>query len=229
MTDLAWRIVEVLALQLAPAEREAALGDLIETRTTAWCGMREISGLVARRQLQLLGNWRPWVAVFGLALPTSFVLMGTSVSVSSTFRCMRWQVVAAHDGLKFLFIAFLLASASWSAGFVVSSISRKTLWMSGLACLMPCLFCFFRFRIETLPRLSLFLFILPAVLGIRQGIRTMRISLGFAAALAVATTMSMILTWSRGSWLYDGALLWPPWYIVAITYRKASNDRSAAA
>ena len=52
MTDLAWRIVEVLALQLAPAEREAALGDLIETRTTAWCGMREISGLVARRQLQ---------------------------------------------------------------------------------------------------------------------------------------------------------------------------------
>ena len=148
MTDLAWRIVEVLALQLTPAEREAALGDLIETRTTAWCGIREISGLVARRQLQLLDNWRPWVAVSGLALPASFVLMGTSVSVSSTFQCVRWQVLAAHDVLEFLSIALLLASASWSAGFVVSSISPKTLWMSAVSCLLPCLFLLLSYRIS---------------------------------------------------------------------------------
>src|ERR1700758_374713 len=156
MTRLAWRGIEVLALQLAPSEREVVLGDLIEAGTTAWEGMREISGLVVRRQLQLLNNWRPWMAVFCLALPASFVLMGTSVSTSSTFRCMSWQMMAAHDVLKFLSIAFLLACASWSAGFVVSSISRKTLWMSGVSCLLPCLFCFFRFRIESLPRLSLF-------------------------------------------------------------------------
>jgi hypothetical protein len=222
-------MVEVLALQLTPAEREAALGDLIETRTTAWCGIREISGLVARRQLQLLDNWRPWVAVFGLALPASFVLMGTSVSVSSTFQCVRWQVLAAHDVLKFLSIALLLVSASWSAGFVVSSISRKTLWMSAVCCLLPCVVCFCRFRIESLPRLSLFLFILPAVLGIRHGIRATRISLGFAAVLAVATTMWMILTWSKGFCLFDAALLWPPWYIVASVYRKAATKKSEAA
>jgi hypothetical protein len=229
MPDLGWRLVEVLALQLTPADREAALGDLMETRTTAWCAIREITGLVARRQLQSLRDWPPWVAVFGLALPASFVLMGTSVSVSSTIQAMRWQVLAAHDVLKFLSVALLLASASWSAGFVVSSISRKTLWMSGVSCLLPCLFCFFRFRIESLPRLSLFLFIVPAVLGVWHGLRTMRISLGFATALAIVMTMWMIATRSSGFWLFDVALLWPPWYIVASVYRKAATKKSAAA
>lgn len=229
MTALAWRLVEVLALQLAPAEREVVLGDLIETGATAWQGMREVSGLVMRRQLQLLNNWHPWVAVFGLALPASFVLMGTSVSASSTFQSMSWQMMAAHDVLKFLSIAFLLACASWSAGFVVSSISRKTIWLSGVSCLLPCLFCFFRFRIESLPRLSLFLFILPAFLGICHGIRTLRINLGVAAVQAVAVTIWMIPTSGRGFWFLNCALLWPPWYIVATVYRKAAAEKSVAA
>jgi len=229
MTRLAWRIIGVLALSLTPAEREVALGDLIESRTAAWCSLREIVGLVARRQLQRLNSWRPWVAIFCLALPASFVLMGTSVSVSSTIQRMRWQMVATHDVLNCLSIAFLLACASWSAGFVVSSISHKTLWLTGFSCLLPCLFCFFRFRIESLPRLSLFLFVLPAVLGVWQGIRTMRIRLSIAAALAIAMTMWMAPIWSRRFWLCDAALLWPSWYIVATAYRRAATKKSAAA
>jgi hypothetical protein len=215
MTRLAWRVIEVLALQLTPSEREAVLGDLSETGATAWEGMRELSGLLVRRQLQLLNDWRPWLAVFCLALPASFVLMGTSVSI-----------MTAHDLRKILTIAFLLACASWSAGFVVSSISRKTLWMSGVSCLLPCLLCSFRFHIESLSRLSLFLFIMPAFLGVWHGIRTMRINLGFAASLAVAVTMWTIPMWSRGFWLLDCALLWPPWYIVATAYRKPTTKRA---
>ena len=227
MTPLAWRLLEVLALQLTPSERDAVLGDLIETGTTAWEGMREVLGLVVRRQLQLLNNWRPWLAVFCVVLPGSFILMGTSVSASSTFQRMS-QMMTARDLLKVVAVACLLACAAWSAGFVVSSISRKTLWISGVCSLLPCLFCFFRFRIESLPRLSLFLFILPALLGVWHGIRAIRINLGLAAPLAVALTLWMIPSWSRGFGLLDFALLWPPWYIVATSYRKpASRKRSA--
>jgi hypothetical protein len=226
VTNLAWKFVESLALRLQPAEREAALGDLIEARTTAWRGIREVLGLVMRRQLQLWNSWRPWVAAFGLALPTSFVLMGTSVSVTATFHRMRGQMVTAHDALlNLVFIVFLLISWSWSAGFVVSSISRKSLWMSSVSCLVPCLFCFIRFRIESLPRFSLFLFILPAVVGVWQGVRTMRINLTFAIVMAVSVTMLMILTWSRGFWLFNMALLWPSWYIVATASGNAAMKK----
>jgi hypothetical protein len=226
LTNLVWRFVEALALELSPSEREAVLGDLIETRTPPWRALREISGLVTLRQLQLWNNWRPWVAAFGLALPASFILMGTSVSISSTFQRMRGQTVTANDTLlNLVFIVFLMISWSWTAGFVVSSISRRTLWISGLSSLIPCLFCFARFRIESLPRFSLFLFILPAVLGAWQGTRTMRVNLGFAVVVAASLTTLMILTWSNGFWLFKWALLWPSWYIVATASGNATMRR----
>ena len=167
------------------------------------------------------------MAVFCLALPASFVLMGTFVVVSSTIQHMRWRMVAAHDVLNCLAIAFLLACASWSAGLAVTSISRKTLWLSGISCLLPCVFCFCRFRIESLPRLSLFLFLFPAALGAWQSIRTMRIRRGFAAALAIALTMWIALTWTRGLSL-NAVLLWPSWYILATAYRKAATNEGTA-
>jgi hypothetical protein len=73
MRNIAWKLFEVMTLPLTPMEREIVLGDLIETRETAWRGMREVSGLVARRQLQLWNSWRPWLAAPGLAFPCSFL------------------------------------------------------------------------------------------------------------------------------------------------------------
>jgi hypothetical protein len=86
MRNIAWKLIEVMTLQLTPTERESVLGDLIETRETAWRGMREVSELVLRRQLQLWNSWRPWLAAPGLALPCSFLLMGFSFAISSELR-----------------------------------------------------------------------------------------------------------------------------------------------
>ena len=36
MKNIAWKLIEAMALQLTPAEREIVLGDLIETHETAW-------------------------------------------------------------------------------------------------------------------------------------------------------------------------------------------------
>lgn len=79
MRNITRKAIEVMALQLTPTEREIVLGDLIEARETAWRGMREVSGLAVRRQLQLWKGWRPWLAAPGLTPPCSFMLIHSDV------------------------------------------------------------------------------------------------------------------------------------------------------
>ena len=83
MTSMHWPLVEVAAQLLERSEREAVLGDLLETGEGTWRSLLDVLGLVIRRQLLLWKSWRPWVAAFGLAFPSCLLLMGASVSVSS--------------------------------------------------------------------------------------------------------------------------------------------------
>ena len=135
MRNIAWKLIEVMALQLTSTEREIVLGDLIETRETALRGMREISGLVMRRQLQLWNGWSPWLAAPGLALPCSFMLMGFSFAISSDLRnrfVHGWQLgfFSTEPG-EFIWLlcqVLVLLICAWAAGFTVESVSRRTLW-----------------------------------------------------------------------------------------------------
>src|SRR5271170_4369266 len=123
MTDL----LELTAQMLEPSEREAVLGDLAEAGESAWRGLVNVLGLVIRRQIILWKSWRPWLAAFGLTLPASFLLMGFSVSVSWHAR----MLVEGDASLWFLIVNVLLLGAySWTGGFVVGSLSRRTLWVS---------------------------------------------------------------------------------------------------
>src|SRR5208282_4963318 len=81
MTAWNWPLVEVAARLLERDEREAVLGDLLEARESAWDALTGVLGLAFRRQAQLWKSWRPWLAGFGVTLPSSFLLMGTSLSV----------------------------------------------------------------------------------------------------------------------------------------------------
>jgi hypothetical protein len=232
MVSLGWSLAEIATHLLERDEREAVLGDLSEADESAWHGLLDVLGLVIRRQLLLWKSWRPWLSAFGLTLPGSFLLMGASVSVSSTYQRIQGLMgprfldvpsLTMQDGLLLLCQVFLLIAWSWAGGFVVGSMSRRTLWASTILCCSPCLFCLARFRIESLSRLCLLLFLLPAILGVRQGVRIMRIKMGSAIVLAVAVTVLMIPTWSRGLWIFNCALMWPAWYIVAAA-RKPSRQ-----
>src|SRR5581483_10155368 len=95
----------------------------------------QISGLAFHRQLELWKSWRPWLAAFGVAMPNSFALMGISVSLSwATLHFLSPATTigsnhALHTGLfPFLCQIFLLLICSWAGGYVMASISRKTLW-----------------------------------------------------------------------------------------------------
>lgn len=227
MNELVWRLVESFAWLLPPHEREAVLGDLLEAGNGPWHGLRQVGGLVARRELTLWCDWRPWLAAFGLAFPSSLFLMGLSVTVSSSYQRILDSALFQTAGFTlnpgpalFLWQALLLAAWAWSGGFVAGSLSRRTLWVTGLMCCVPCLFCLSRFNIESLSRLCLLLFLAPGLVGVWLGLRWTRIRLGAALTVAVTITLLTIPAWKQNSpWLPNWALSWPVWYLV-LTARR---------
>jgi hypothetical protein len=228
-----WAWVEAAAGMLGRDEREAVLGDLIEAGAGVGQAILAVLGLVLRREAEVWKFWRPWIAVFGLSMPCSFLLMGASLAVSGSVQnilASSHEVVGPLSGSPWLSAipqVLLLVGWSWTAGFVAGSISRRTLWVSAVCCLLPCLFCFSRFRVESLSPFCLFLFLLPAVWGAREGLRSGQIKRAAAIVLAVAVTLLTITTlhtrgepwWNPPRWLIALFLTWPSWYMAAISTR----------
>ena len=231
MTSVGSSLVQVAAQLLQRDEREAVLGDLAESGESAWQGLLDVLSIVLRRRAILWKSWRPWLAAFGLTVPGSFLLMGTSVSVSQMFLQMFGHNVLdggrlkTFHGLEYLLCeVFLLLACSWAGGFVTALVSRRTLCVSAALCGLACLFCLAKFRIESLSRISLLLFLVPAILGVRRGLEIMRIKLISAIILALATTISMVpMLRGGGSQVLSWALVWPAWYLVAAA-RESGNE-----
>ena len=188
-------LLKLAAHLLEPRDREAVLGDLAEAGVSHTKALLEILGLVIRRQTTLWKNWRPWLAAFGLAFPCSLLLMGFSLSVTQSYQrlldpsVLHAAKLSLPPGLLLLFCnAFLLAAWSWTGGFVVGNLSRRTLWVSAALSFMPCIFCLERFRIESVSRFCLLLFLPPAIWGVFHGLRIARIRLSAAIVLALAMT-----------------------------------------
>jgi hypothetical protein len=232
MRNIAWKLIEIVALRLTPAEREIVLGDLIETRETAWRGMRDVSGLVARRQLQLWNGWRPWLAAPGLAFPCSLMLMGFSFGISSKLRnhfVYGWQLNHLSTEVVSLFCQVLvLLICAWAAGFTVESVSRGTFVVSAICCFLPCLFCLLRFREESLSRFCLLLFLIPAIAGVSYSRRGRTINRRQALALALAATTCMTVLAAHGRlWALNWELIGPAWYLVILPCPVKSYGDSA--
>jgi len=228
MKNFAWKLIEAMALQLTPAEREVVLGDLIETRESAWQGMREVSGMVVRRQLQLWNGWRPWLAGPGLALPCSFMLMGFSFAISSELRNQLaggWHrsflSTEPAEAVWLLCQLVVLLICAWAAGFIVESVSRRTFLVSAICCFLPCLFCLLRFRQESLPRFCLLLFLVPAIGGVCFSRRGGSINRRQALALALVATICMAVLAAHGHlWLFNWELIGPAWYLAILPVRS---------
>ena len=232
--DRSWSIVELASRLLEREEREVVLGDLVESHERAWDALLDVWGLVVRRQALLWTSWKPWVAGFAVTLPSSFMLMGVSVSVSWSYQrllcpnLLREASLNRESGLLvLLWQALLLIGWAWTGGFLVGSTSRRTLWASALVCWSPCLFCLSRFRIGSLSRYCLLLFLAPAILGVLRGVRASKLRMASALILALSVTILMIP--ALGSiahqwWVVPIGLNWalslPAWYLVATARRS---------
>lgn len=235
MTNLAWSVVELASRLLETSEREAVLGDLVESRETTLQSLCGVLGLALRRQVVLWKHWRPWLASFGLALPCSLLLMGFSLSISQAYQRLinatvfHGTSITLGPGVALLLSNLILLLAwSWTGGFVMGSLSRRTIRVSIFLSFLPCVFCLARFRVESLSRFCMLLFILPAAWGLYRGLRIAQIRLRSAVLLALTITVLTIPTWShKGSWIPNWALSWPAWYLVATAVAtSASKERN---
>jgi hypothetical protein len=235
----AWFLLERVSCILEPAEREAVLGDLKEAGEGPWQTLVEIVGLVLRRQAGHWKDWRPWVAAFGVSVPMSFMLMGGSVMLFSGFVTLAQasaagQLFAAE--VEILSVqAMLLAGWSWTCGYLVGSVSRRTVWFSVMAYCAPCLFCLSRFHTETFSRLSLLLFVFPLAVGLWQGRRGQRMGRRFGVAVAAIVTALAIITQvgatggvgNASRWICSLVQTLPSWCLAAASLDAARQDERA--
>src|ERR1700724_1913055 len=101
MTSVGGSLVEAAARLLERDERQAVLGDLVEASESTWQGLLGVLGLVFRREAFLWKSWRPWLAGFGVALPSSSLLMGASLSVSWSYMRLRCPELLQQSSLTF--------------------------------------------------------------------------------------------------------------------------------
>lgn len=229
-----WHLVESVARILPTEEREPVLGDMAEAGENVWQALCGLVGLAVRRHAENWRSWRPWLAGFGVALPSSFLLMGASVSVSWSYMRLLCPDLLAQASLNkssamlvLLWQALLLIGWAWTGGFVVGSLSKQTLWASMLFCYAPCLLCVSQFNVASLPKFCLLLFLLPAVWGAHRGFRISRIKFSSALFIALALTLMIVPTWSSSrlqtlspqNILLNWALSIPAWYLVFAAWK----------
>jgi hypothetical protein len=220
MTRICWWLVDVVSRLLETDEREAVRGDFAEVGETGGLALRDLVGLVVRRQTALWAHWRPWLALVGLVAPLGLLLSVVARQWAEGSATYAWLYVnnwtwaylgspgarqdLAHYSTGFFVDYLTLCCWSWTSGFVLGSLSRRTLWVNGS---VFCLVLFgelvavrphhnpfnpvfsLTFYSVVFPLiLRIVLVLLPALWGMRKGFRLATLPLRQAVFWAVAVT-----------------------------------------
>ncbi len=141
MSGLPWWALELLSRLLKPDERTAVLGDLAESESNSGRALLEVLGLALRRQLDEWRHWQPWAALLGVAGLAGFYLSqlvlnfdaGVSLQVRTYWKYgvhYRQGVSAVQDIITLLSTLLALSVWSWTSGFVLARLSRRTTWLT---------------------------------------------------------------------------------------------------
>ncbi len=217
MTRICWWLVDRVSRMLEPDEREAVRGDLAESGVTGGQALRDVLGLVVRRQALLWKDWRPWLALVGIVGVVGPLLIRISYSLNTMFSIhlrTNWKygvryetgLTFAEDIVIFVSQSLALIAWSWTSGFVLGSLGRGTIAIHGM------LFCFLWLFFGApgaipLP-LQTVVFLVPAIWGVRQGMRLGTLKAGQTILLAATiATMTALATWT-GGWWQSGLETW---------------------
>jgi hypothetical protein len=136
-------LAEVAALALEPRERDLVLGDLAECGVSGPRAFFEVLGLVARRQVLIWTNWRPWFALIGVAGISGFYLSrmfaGLSVKIFEQISAWRFGVhynvgvTSFRDDVTQM-CCLAAAIFCWTAvnASVLRRFSGRAIWLTGL-------------------------------------------------------------------------------------------------
>lgn len=148
-----WRVAQIVSRMLDTKECEIVGGDLAESGEFGGQALRDVLGLVIRRQAALWSDWRPWLALAGLAIPLGTLLSlvsrntanGSAIFIWFYANNWDWHLLGnaafwygLSEGIPGVLLSYLaLVCWSWTSGFLLASLSRSTLWLNGvLFCLM---------------------------------------------------------------------------------------------
>lgn len=255
MTRFEWRMLSVLARALEPAERDAVLGDVAESSQSAGAAVCDLAGLIARRQLSLWAAWRPWMALLGIAglagLALSRMAFGLTGAVIPQFMAYGKYGVHFETGLTVAEdIEFMASMAvalllwSWIAGFVLGSLSGRSLWLTGTVFYLVVLDAA-RARLylagkiilpgwvlvlaATLPGPVTLLCTLAALWGAIRGARGQVLSMRWTHLLAAASALLAVLTAWMSGWYDTAHTLWSggvwqadAWYLRLLPFALAT-------
>jgi hypothetical protein len=211
--------VDTLSRTLDPDEREAVLGDFEEsTETTGQ--VRDLLGLVARRQAEFWNDWRPWLALVSLAIPLGLLLAQTVRQVADGSAIYSWMYVN---------------NWTMTVGFVMGSLSRRAIWINGAAfCALlfgelaaahphsyaanaaPFAIGFYRLILPLI--LQIGLVFIPALAGMAKGAHLVALSLRQTTLWAAA--LLALTAWGHLSFHWGPrlvlllALAWPVAYVI---------------
>jgi hypothetical protein len=177
-------------------------------------------------QVSAFETWvSPQIAV---TLPSSYLLTYVSLSVSCTYQRLvnhksyGWHWPTGNGGFPLLLChIFLLIAWSWSAGYIVSSVSQRILWVSSALSVLPAAFFACMHPFGPASRVCLLLFLLPVIFGARRGLQNLRISVRSSFLLALTITLAKLSAWSKHAlWDPNWILISLAWCLFAMAWRS---------
>jgi hypothetical protein len=276
MSRICWWLVARIFRMLQPDEREAVQGDFAELGMSGGKALLELMGLVLRRQAEPWKDWQPWLCLFGLVGLVNVWLNRIALSliffsayqthflhIYGTF--VRNGLTATEEIMVLACQSIAVILSAWAAGFTMGSLSRRTVWINATLFYLVCLSLSpvrhvraamlgrVDFDIAFIVTLQAVLFLLPSILGLRQGVRQdkhpLRHPLWWSAAIITMTVLVTWMTgwrqigwraWSGGTWphhlvSWESRLLpyalasWPVGYLIATALTQRRKRLSVAA
>jgi hypothetical protein len=218
MTHFCWWFVDILSRMLEPDERDAVLGDLVESGATGGQALRDVMGFVVRRQAALWKDWHPWLALAGLVGVAGVLLSEIALQFDLAIVHFGTELSVGRDTVYLVCLFLALFSWSWAGGFLLGFFSGGATWLTGtLFCLVihswpqmvllrlgrraslgtelweVVLNLLFMMSIPTLP------FLLAAIWGMNRGLQNCTIPFRQAILLAAAVAiLTFLVTWTTG-------------------------------
>jgi len=259
MTRFGGWLPGILARGLEPAERDAVLGDIAESGEGIGAATGDVLGLVVRRQALLWTFWRPWLALLGVGVlagvPLSRIAFRLNVNLGQQLVTYQKYGVHFETGLTAgQDLAFLLCLAgallgwSWTCGFVLGSLSGRTVWLTWLVFYLVVLnSAWARFVlagniilrdgqplrlliVRTIPlSIAALLFFFPAFWGTFVGVRRRVLPVHYAGLVAsVVAVLTILSAWMSG-WYENAHLVWsdglwvgPSWQVRLLPFLLVS-------
>jgi len=259
MTRLCWWLVDLISRMLHPDQRNAVRGDFAESGESSGHALWGVLDLIARQQAALWKDWRPWFVLVGLVGPAGVLLNLSCFGLERACDLYFWILrnsrdidpailqdsgLTVHRGVVLLLRGSILLGAwSWSSGFVLGLLSRRTISINGaVLCLISLIGSFqglllkrrylydvnggmfpLAYYTTVLPLLlHAVLILLPSLLGIYWSQKLLKLSASemmlWAAPFVIAIAARGLLWWPIGrSWQMSLLLLgvyWPVVYLI---------------